>query len=285
MLDSLRALNAIVETGSFAEAAKKLHKTQSAISYAVKKLEEELGVELFDRSGHRAELTQAGLLVLEEGRSILAGARRLEGLAAQLQEGWEPSLDLILDGIVPLEPVLAALKRLADEGVPTRIQLKTEFLWGAQYRFETENADLMLVKNYRARDHYVVRPLPEVTAVLCTSPNHELAAFSTVELRELHNHVELSIQDSSDADMGEDTTAFGGPRVYYLSDFRAKRVALLMGLGFGWVPHYLVADDLKQGTLVEVPYDRGSRYSFQPLLVHRDDRPPGKTARRLIELL
>jgi len=285
MLESLRALDAIVETGSFAEAALKLHKTQSAISYAVKKLEEELGVEIFDRSGHRAELTRAGLLVLEQSRSILAGTRRLEGLARQLQDGWEPSLSLILDGIVPLEPVLAALKQLADEGVPTRIQMKTEFLWGGQRRFEAEGADLMLVKNYQPRDHHVVRPLPSVTAVLCCAASHALASLEAVDLRALHDHVELSIRDSSETDMGQDMTSFGGPRVYYHSDFRAKRVALLMGLGFGWVPTYLVADDLAAGTLVEVPYDRGSRYSFQPLLVHRVDRPPGKAGRRLIELL
>jgi DNA-binding transcriptional LysR family regulator len=285
MLDSLRALDAIVESGSFAGAALRLHKTQSAVSYAVKKLEGELGVALFDRSGHRAELTPAGRLVLEQGRSLLSGARRLRGLAAELQDGWEPSLDLVLDGIVPLEPVLAALRQLADEGVPTRIQLKTEFLWGGQHRFEAEDADLMLVKNYRPRDRYVVRPMPEVTAVLCCAPTHPLAALEAVDLGALHDHVELSIQDSSGADMGEDATAFGGPRVYYLGDFRAKRVALTMGLGFGWVPEGLVAGDLESGALVEVPYDAGSRYSFQPLLVHRIDRPPGKAARRLIELL
>ena len=86
-------------------------------------------------------------------------------------------------------------------------------------------------------------------------------------------------------DFQADPTMFGGSRVFFLSDFSTKREALLMGLGFGWVPAYLVEEDLKRGDLVEVPYERGSRYSFTPLLVHRTDRPLGRTGGRFIELL
>jgi DNA-binding transcriptional LysR family regulator len=92
--DSLEALEAIDQHGSFAAAAKALQKVQSAVSYSVRQLEEGLGVSLFDRAGHRAVLTDAGRAALEEGRRLLAGARRIEALATRLREDWEPRVEI-----------------------------------------------------------------------------------------------------------------------------------------------------------------------------------------------
>ena len=102
-------------------------------------------------------------------------------------------------------------------------------------------------------------------------------------LRDLHEHVELSVQDSSGR--GDDEHMFGGDRVFYLDGFIAKKQALRMGLGFGWMPRYLVNRELHAGTLREVRYAGGSRYHFTPLLVHRATAPLGRTGRRLAELL
>jgi DNA-binding transcriptional LysR family regulator len=104
-----------------------------------------------------------------------------------------------------------------------------------------------------------------------------------VALEDLHRHVELSVQDSSER--GDDRHMFGGDRVFYLSGFIAKKQALLMGLGFGWMPLDLVREELKSGTLREVAYVGGSRYRFSPQLVSRQDRPLGPTGRMLAEAL
>lgn len=70
-LDALRVMDAIDRRKSFAAAAEELYRVPSAISYTVNKLEEELQVELFDRSKRKAELTSVGRLILEQGRHIL----------------------------------------------------------------------------------------------------------------------------------------------------------------------------------------------------------------------
>jgi DNA-binding transcriptional LysR family regulator len=62
-LDALQVLDAIARCGTFAAAAGELHRTTSTLSYTVKKLEDDLGVQLFDRSGYRATLTNAGHLL------------------------------------------------------------------------------------------------------------------------------------------------------------------------------------------------------------------------------
>lgn len=281
----MKTFESVVRTGSFSAAARELHKAQSAVSYGVQQLEAELGVELFDRSGHRAELTAAGQALLVEGRRLLEAAHRVEKLASRFGEGFEPRLQLVIDGIVPQAPIMKALKTLADEEYPTQIQMKVEFLGGVQFRFERDDADIMIVKNYEARAGYLETPLPEIESVLVCSSDHPLAELPEVGLTELHDHVELSVHDSSDATKSHDPTSFGGPRIFYLSDFGAKHQALRMGLGFGWMPYYLAERDLHFGGLREVRFSGGSRYSFVPRLILRSSRALGRTAQRFVELV
>jgi DNA-binding transcriptional LysR family regulator len=287
-LDAIETLAAIAQHGSFAAAAKALHKTQSAVSYAVKQLEDGLGVAIFDRAGHRAVLTDAGRAVLDEGRQLLARAERIEAMAARFHEKWEPRIEIVIDGILPMDPILRALKRMADEAVPTAIQIKVEFLGGVHARFEKDRADAMLVKDYVRSALLVERPLAAVPCVLVASSQHAVAiesANAPLTLRDLQRHVELTVHDSSESKRLEDTRIFGGPRVFYLSDFSTKKHALLLGLGFGWMPLYLVADELASGALVEIAYDGGSRYSFVPAFVHPADRPLGRAGQRFFDLL
>ncbi len=74
-LDSLQLVDAIARNGSFAAAAAELDRVPSAVTYAVRKLEDDLDVLLFDRSGYRARLTPAGEELLREGRGAARGRR------------------------------------------------------------------------------------------------------------------------------------------------------------------------------------------------------------------
>jgi DNA-binding transcriptional LysR family regulator len=287
-LDSLETLEAIDRHGSFAAAAKALHKAQSAVSYGVKQLEDALGVELFDRAGHRAVLTPAGRNILDEGRALLAQARRIESLASRFQETWEPRIEIVVDGILPFQPLLRALKRMADEAVPTQIRIKVEFLGGVHDRFERDHADIMLVKEYARTEALVEHVLPTVPCVLVAAAAHPAvleAADGPLTLRDLQRHVELTVHDSSESKRFVDARLFGCPRVFFLSDFSTKKQAILGGLGFGWMPLYLVAEELASRALVEVAYEGGSRYEFVPALVHPRDRPLGRAGTMLLSML
>jgi DNA-binding transcriptional LysR family regulator len=74
ILDSrkLLAFATLARVGSFTLAAQHLHLTQSAVSHAIKSLEEELSVRLFDRQGRTVKLTAAGLQLLQHAHRILA---------------------------------------------------------------------------------------------------------------------------------------------------------------------------------------------------------------------
>ncbi len=272
-LDGLEALEAIAEAGSFAKAGARLRKATSAVSYAVARLEESLGAPLFDRSGHRARLTDAGRRALDEGRAILARARRLERLAEELRTGWEPSLAVVVDGALPLGPVLDALAALHQAAVPTNVALAVEYRRGVQARFERERADLMLVKDLAPSEALVARPLPEVELVLVAARSHPLGRRAgRLGPRALQEHVELTVQGSS----ATDGPLFGGPRVHHLPDFPTKRDAVARGLGYGFLPRHLADDALRTGALVRLRVPGLGRQSFTPWLVHAADRPPGR---------
>ncbi|HUG71856.1 MAG TPA: LysR family transcriptional regulator, partial [Steroidobacteraceae bacterium] len=59
-LEALQVLDAIARRGSFSAAGEELHRSASTLSYSIGKLEKDLGVQVFDRGGHRAKLTTAG---------------------------------------------------------------------------------------------------------------------------------------------------------------------------------------------------------------------------------
>ncbi|MGB0496365.1 MAG: LysR family transcriptional regulator [Kangiellaceae bacterium] len=285
-LDSIRVLNTIVEQGSFSAASKTLHRAQSAISYQIRKLESTLNLSIFDRTEYRAVLTPQGEAILNEGKRLLAQAENIEMLAKQLNQEWEPSFEVVVDGILDISPIMKVIKALIEEDVPTKISLTMEYLGGVQHRFERNKADLMIVKEFQQTTQLSVKKLPSVECLLCVGIDHPLATLNKVDINQLQQHIELSVHDSSDQALYEvEHMHFGGEKLFYLSDFKSKKLALLQGIGFGWMPRYLVAQEINQGDLVEVNTLRDSRFSFNPHLVWRSDKTLGKTGKMFMQLL
>ncbi len=293
-LEQLRALDAVVDSGSFAGAAKALGRATSAVSYAIRALETRLGLALFDRTGHRATLTDAGQVLLAEARRTLERARRMQHRAAQLREGWEPRLDVVVDGAVPLPPVMGALGALTTEGAPTLVGLSVEYLSGVQERFEREGATLMITLDHRASPDLVARALPPVPMRLVARPDHPVVDGADrakdgnvhVEREALADFVELVVLDSSAAGRSRPPRlSLGSAHVFELTDFQSKREALLEGVGVGWLPAHLADPLLAEGALVALRLAEAEDFVFSPSLVHRRDHALGRSARRFLELL
>src|ERR1700753_2229871 len=109
-LHALQTLDAIDRKGSFARAPEELGRVPSAVTYLVRKLEDDLDVLLFDRRGHKAKLTPAGQALLTEGRHLLCAADELARRVRRVGDGWEVELRIALDTIVPMEAVYALLR-------------------------------------------------------------------------------------------------------------------------------------------------------------------------------
>ena len=153
-LDALHTLDAIATHGSFAKAADALFRVPSAVTYTVRKLEEQLGVELFDRSGHRAVLTPVGQTLLTQGRALLQQADALERRIRQAGQGWEPRLVIAIDEIIPLEALYPVIQQFDLLRTGTQIELTREVFGGTWDALVDRRADLgaAIAKHSAARE-------------------------------------------------------------------------------------------------------------------------------------
>jgi DNA-binding transcriptional LysR family regulator len=251
-LDALQVLDAIERRGSFAAAAEELHRTTSTLSYTVKKLEDDLDVVLFDRSGHRAELTDAGRLLLDEGRPVLDAARAVERRVRRLGEGWEAELVLAVNDLVPTEAVLAAVADFYAAGHPTRIRLQTEVLGGVWESLVAQRADIALteIESHDAAE-IAHRPLGTVSFVFAVAPGHPLAREKQpLKLAAIRRHRVVVVADSARAAAARSSGISQSADVLTVSSLPAKLAAQLAGLGVGFLPDSLAAAPIEQGRLV-----------------------------------
>src|SRR5215470_17588279 len=143
-LDSLQVIDAIDRKGSFAAAADELHRVPSAITYSVRQLEEGLGIELFDRKGHRAVLTDAGRELLAEGRRLLRAAADLECRVQQVAKGWESELRIAVDTIVSIDRLFGLTGEFYEQRTGTRLRFSHEVLGGTWDALASGRADFAI---------------------------------------------------------------------------------------------------------------------------------------------
>ncbi len=282
-LDQARTLDAVARGGTLAGAARLLHKQPSAVVYALAQLELQAGLALLDRSGYRNRLTPAGAEVLEHCRSVLRAVDALDAACARLRDGWEPALRVVLDGVYPIERVTRALRTLAQGGSTTRVELHVEFLSGVETAFAERRADLMLSVLRPSDASLVGVALPPLVSHLVCASDHPLAGQARVERADLTRQA-LVIVRGSGRRLAMPTAPLEEDAPFVLNDFHAKRAALIDGLGYGWMPEHLVADDLDAGRLVRVDFVEGARVEMAP---HAWSRAAlgGRAARSLVEAL
>ncbi|MFI8717766.1 LysR family transcriptional regulator [Stenotrophomonas sp. NPDC077464] len=252
-LDALQILDAIDRRGSFAAAGKELHKVPSTISYTVSKLEQDLGVQLFDRVGPRAELTEAGVALLEEGRHLLRAARELEMRVRRVASGWEAELTVALDSM--FQPALLAedVRAFSQVAEQTRVRLISEALSGTWEALLDRRADLLVgaAGEGPSGGGYVVEPLGVVRFVFAVAPGHPLAAGSAPLTREeLAAHCAIAVADSARRLLPRTVGLLMGQETVTVPDMLSKFRLQCAGLGFGFLPELYVQAAVAQGTLV-----------------------------------
>jgi DNA-binding transcriptional LysR family regulator len=188
---------------------------------------------------------------------------------------------VVFDGIVPIDPLLRAVGRLVEERVPTRIDVRAEFLAGVEEAFERTTADLMIaVLPPRDRELAAIE-LPPLRASLVARADHVLARGRHTEAA-LRSHLLLTVR-GSDPRLDLPTAGLEACSTIHLNDFMAKRAAILAGIGFGWLPDVLIGPELGREKLRRIRWARPSTHVFHPRLYHRGTLGPA--ARRLISAL
>ena len=285
-LDQIAVFLAIVETGSFAAAARKLGRATSAVSYAIANLESQLGLSLFIRAGaSKPRLSDAGQAILSDGRGI---AMALDGLVAKargLTQGLESEVCLVVDVMLPAKNLVKALDEFRRKFSTVALRLHVEALGAVTEAVLDRRAMFGISGPLEMTSDLLVRgPAGAVKLIPVAHPDHPLAQFPKVTSAEARDHIQLVLTDRSNLTLDRD---FGVVAIksWRLADLGAKHALLLAGLGWGSMPKFMVSDDLKRGRLVRIAIDAWDNLQYRFHSVHRRDAPPGPAASWLMERL
>lgn len=286
--DQLAVFLAIVESGSFSGAARRLSRAQSAVSYAIANLERLLELELFDRTGRKPVLTDAGLALLEEARAVSGQVDKLLARARQMREGVEARLSFAVDVFFPMPMLLDALAAFRREYPSIPVHLRTEALGGVTQLVTDKEVDFGVSSTLDEFPAGIERtPLMSVELVTVCAAEHPLAAFDgPIPLATLREHTRLVLTDRTPL-TGERDIAVAGEDNWRLADLSTKQACLLSGFGWGNMPAHMVAGQLKRGRLVRL---RVLEWDLDQLtvpifVVHRAASPPGPAGRWLIDVI
>ena len=260
-LDNIRMLDAIDRHGSFAAAAQELFVVTSSITHAVHGLEEQLGLNLFDRSGRRARFTREGRLLLDQGRHLLAHAASFDEAVQLITTGWEASLVLTLDQVISMSPLMPLVDEFFKVAPHTSLHLRREAVAGTWDALLSGRADLILGAPAEgpAGGGFESAPMFKIDFVFAVVPDHPLARHrGVIPNSEIAQHRSVSVGDTTRSLPHLLRGLLDSRNSLSVPDTMAKLDAILLGVAGGFLPRSLVQPHVRAGRLkilkVETPH-------------------------------
>jgi len=281
-LDQWNTLVSVVESGGYAKAAERMHKSQSTLTYGIKKLEFLLGVKVFELRGRKAALTPTGELLYRRGKSVVEDATRLEQAAGELAKGWEPQIRVAVDILFPTWLLLTCFAEYAAERPDTHLELYETVLGGTDEALAKGRVEFAIGTSIP--QGFVGDILMPVRAVCMAAPSHPLHQFGRpLTLEDLRKHRHVVIRDS-----GEQRVRSAG----WLNELRltvsnkATAIhAVANGMGYAWYPEDSVRGELERGALKPLPLREGAEKSGTLYLIFADREAAGPGTLRLAQIL
>lgn len=282
-LDQWHCFLAVVDEGSYAKAAETLHKSQSAVTYAIQKLEEQLGVSVFEIRGRKAELTESGQMLYRRGRSLIDEALRLEGAAHAVSAGVEPQLRIVSDTLFPRSIMLDCLADLTEQFPDTRIECLETVLSGAEEALLERRCDIALtgiVPPGFLGDHLLQVRFVAVAAR--THPLHQLGR--QLDYRDLRPYRQLVVRDSGQRRQ-RDAGWLDAAQRLTVSRIDMSVCAVRRGIGFAWLPEVAMQEELASGELLPLPMAEGGERFADLFIVVPERDNAGPATRRCEDFL
>ncbi len=285
-LESIEVLDAIARKGSFAAAAESLFRVPSAITYTVRKLEEDLGVSLFNRTGHRATLTDAGAELLQEGRHLLQAANELEARVKRIATGIETELTIAISDALPMGTLLDLLEHFYQQNFGTRIKVLNEVYGGVWDALMTGRADISIGApgDGPAGGGYLSKMLCHLDFEFAVAAHHPLAALpDPLKNQDIVQYRSISAADSSRNLPPRTSGILKGQDVLTMPNMQSKLAAQIKGLGVGYLPKFLAEKHIASGELI-IKQVTESKHEVPMYLAWRtSDKTMGKAQQWLLK--
>jgi len=273
----------VVQLGSFGAAAKRLNRSQSTISYAVARLQDQLGIKVFEIKGRKAHLTEFGRALLADAEPHLAGFHQLEKRAGSLASGRDLDVKLSIDSIFPNNRLFAALTDFSRCFPYIQLTLRQATFLSADSEFSVHNAQICIT-GLVSRELFV-RPILGVKMIAVARSDHRLHAVKRKLGRpDLMQHV-LVIIEGSASGMSKHQPRVPTQRVLSVGSIEAAIDMVRSGLGFGWLPKYRIESELESGEFVPLNLAVGNTREVRLNLVCKDPSSLSHEVMALAELL
>jgi DNA-binding transcriptional LysR family regulator len=251
--DQVLVFHKIVEVGSFKAAAAELHKTQPAISLAMKKLEEEMEIDLFDRSGYRPLLTDHGRAFFEKSKKLLQGMEELESLSQSFRKKEEPEISISVDGISPLPKLLHVFKSFGERYPNTKLNLGFNIFTDTERKVLDRESQIGITHFISDTNSLEIVPITKVKMIPVMS--RELYRQKKVSTQRDLGEIDQIVIGDRNGPKGSSFGLLDGGRKWRIKDNNFKRDIILAGLGWGHLPHHSIERELQEKKLVILDFE------------------------------
>ena len=282
-LEQWRCLAAVVEAGGYAQAAARLHKSQSSVTYAVQKLERMLKVHAFEIQGRKAVLTGVGQMLYRRARVLLDDAGEMERAARKVSAGWEAEIGLAVEVLFPTWLMFECLSRFGAESPQTRIEWQETVLGGTAEALQSGAADIGIAG--RVPTGLSGEPLMAVDFVPVAHPDHPLHKLGReITARDLRKHRHLVVRDSS-LQRDKKSEVLEVEQRWTVTNMSTSIGAVSRGHGFAWLPQDKIRTEINDGSLRILPLRGGRQRTVQLYLIFADRDAAGPGTLRLAEIV
>ena len=250
-LEQLTAFCAVASEKSFSAAARKLGKSQSALSIAVANLEIDFGVSLFDRSGRYPILTAHGQSLLRDAEAILHQCSSMENRANSLAAELESQVTIAIDETIPFQILNHNLAGFAEYFPPVDLNILHPSSQYIQQLIEQGDASLGIMcagANYPKNIHF--KRLGNIAFANVVHREHPLANLPQVNFEQLNQHRQLVYLPL--LDKLPTSEYLSGTNQWRMASYLTLMNTLCAGMGWATVPKQLVLDLQLQEQLCEL---------------------------------
>lgn len=280
--DQLVTLDFIVKCGSFKSASQLLHKSQPSLSVAMKKLEEQFQIKIFDRSGYRPVLTPEGKIFYEKAKLALAHMKSLELFGEELGMGVEAEVRVAIDGLAPLNKILCQLKNFFTDYSSTNLTLEMEQISGTIQKLLSQKIDIgfsPMLETYEDLEFveiYKTKMIPVCSPTLIKNKK-----LSIETLRKLPQVVVTDSGIKSDKNFG----VLDNARKWIVTSMDTKKSIVTGALGWGRLPDFLIEGELKEGDLKQLDLPEIESHVIKIYMIRNKLKPMGPITKRLWDQL
>lgn len=282
-LEQWRSLIEVVDAGGYAQAAEKLCKSQSAVSYAVQKIESLLGVKAFEIQGRRAILTPTGKMLYRRALALVDEANDLERAAHKLSSGWEAVITIAAEILFPSDRLLNCLQHFGQESPGTRVELIESVLGGTSDALLSGNVDLAI--SPQLPPGFLGNVLMRIRLQAVAHADHPLHHQGReLSYRDLRAYRHIVIRGSG-AKRDQRAVSVEVDQRWTVSQVATSIQAVCMGYGFAWLPEEHISKELQTGVLKPLPLREGYTHEVPLYLILANPDFAGPGVRRLADIL